>query len=300
MLTLMRIPPGCGRIEATRNDASRSLNRCESLDYINHPLQSLPIGTPDTTSMLIEIGQVEAIFRYPVKSMAGERLEAANLGWHGLDGDRRLALRRMDEGSGFPWLTASKLPDLVLFAPHRREGGADGDLPTHIRTPDGEEMNVFGEELAREVARRHGAPVQMIHLKHGIFDEATISVIASDTVREIGRLAGRSPDVRRFRPNIVVRSLRSAPFQEDEWLGGVLSFGEGDDAPAVSVTMRDERCSMVNLDPDSASPSPEVLKAVVRANQNHAGIYGAVIRVGRLAVGQTIFLHAATEKRERG
>ncbi|MGA7398747.1 MAG: MOSC N-terminal beta barrel domain-containing protein [Candidatus Sulfotelmatobacter sp.] len=250
--------------------------------------------------MLIEIGQVEAIFRYPVKSMAGERLEAANLGWHGLDGDRRLALRRMDEGSGFPWLTASKLPDLVLFAPHRREGGADGDLPTHIRTPDGEEMNVFGEELAREVARRHGAPVQMMHLKHGIFDEATISVIASDTVREIGRLAGRSPDVRRFRPNIVVRSLRSAPFQEDEWLGGVLSFGEGDDAPAVSVTMRDERCSMVNLDPDSASPSPEVLKAVVRANQNHAGIYGAVIRVGRLAVGQTIFLHAATEKRERG
>jgi uncharacterized protein len=39
--------------------------------------------------MLIEIGQVEAIFRYPVKSMAGERLEDANLGWYGLDGDRR-------------------------------------------------------------------------------------------------------------------------------------------------------------------------------------------------------------------
>jgi uncharacterized protein YcbX len=89
----------------------------------------------------------------------------------------------------------------------------------------------------------------MMQLNHGIFDEASISVIASNTVREIGRLAGRRPDVRRFRPNVVVRLLRSVPFQEDEWLGGVLSFGE--DAPAITVTMRDVRCSMVNLDPDS-------------------------------------------------
>ena len=57
--------------------------------------------------------------------------------------------------------------------------------------------------------------------------------------------------------------------------------------------MRDERCSMVNLDPDSARSTPEVLKAVVRANQNNAGIYGAVTRTGRLKVGQTIFLRAA-------
>jgi hypothetical protein len=98
----------------------------------------------------------------------------------------------------------------------------------------------------------------------------------------------------------VVRLLRPIPFQEDDWLGGVLSFGEGDDAPAIAVTMRDERCSMVNLDPDSASPAPEVMKVVVRANQNNAGIYGAVTRTGQLAVGQTIFLSATTEKREPG
>jgi MOSC domain-containing protein len=250
--------------------------------------------------MPIEIGHVEAIFRYPVKSMGGERLEVAEMGWHGLDGDRRLAFRRMDDRSGLPWLTASKLPDLLLFAPRRPENGAQGALPTHVRTPDGEEMPVFGEELATEVGRRCGAPVQMMRLNHGIFDEASISVIASDTVREIGRLAGQSPDVRRFRPNVLVRLLRSVPFQEDEWVGGVLSFGEGDHAPAITATMRDVRCSMVNLDPDSASPAPEVLKAVVRTHQNTAGIYGAVTRIGRLAVGQAIRLHAATEKRERG
>jgi uncharacterized protein YcbX len=246
--------------------------------------------------MLTEIGHVEAIFRYPVKSMAGERLEVAKLGWYGLEGDRRLAFRRIDDRSGFPWLSASKLPDLLLFAPHRCEDSAQGDLPTHVRAPDGEEMPVFGDDLATEIGRRYGAPVQMMQLRHGIFDEACISVIASDTMREIGRLAGRSVDMRRFRPNVVVRLLRSVPFQEDDWLGGVLSFGEGDDAPAIAVTMRDVRCSMVNFDPDSARPAPEVLKAVVRTHQNTAGIYGAVTRIGRLAVGQTIFLRTATEK----
>src|SRR5260221_7025095 len=210
--------------------------------------------------MLIEIGHVEAIFRYPVKSMGGERLEVANLGWHGLDGDRRLAFRRIEDRSGFPWLTASKLPDLLLFAPQRREKDAQGELPTHVRTPDGEEMPVFGEDLATEVGRRYGVPVQMMQLKHGIFDEASISVIASDTVREIGRLAGRSADVRRFRPNIVVRSARAVPFAEGQCMGGVLTFGAADDAPPVTATMRDVRCAVVNFAPDGASPAPEMLK----------------------------------------
>jgi uncharacterized protein YcbX len=240
--------------------------------------------------MATQIGQVEAIFRYPVKSMAGERLEVADLGWHGLDGDRRLAFRRLDDRGAFPWLSASQLPDLLRFTPLRRHDGLDGDPPTHVRTPDGEELPAFGEDLAADVGRRHGAPVQMMQLRQGIFDEASISVIASDTVREIGRLAGRSADIRRFRPNVVVRLSRSAAFQEDEWVGGVLAFGEQDDPPTVTITMRDLRCSMVNFDPDTARPAPEVLRAVVHANQNTAGVYGVVTRVGRLAVGQCIFL----------
>jgi uncharacterized protein YcbX len=256
-----------------------------------------------------EIGHVEAIFRYPVKSMGGERLDVAELGWHGIEGDRRLAMRRLDDRGGFPWLTASKFPDMIRYAPLRREGSdrhpqAEGDiqlhLPTHVRTPDGEEMPVFGEELATEIGRRYGAPVEMMQMKHGVFDDACISVIASDTVSEIGRLAGVSPDVRRFRPNILVRLLRPAPFQEDEWVGGVLAFGDKDgdehDGPAIAVTARDVRCAMVNLDPETAKPSPAVLKAVVRRNQNMAGIYGAVTRIGRLEVGQTIRFRAGSEK----
>jgi uncharacterized protein YcbX len=241
--------------------------------------------------MPIEVGQVEAIFRYPVKSMRGEPLDAAALGWHGLEGDRRLAFCRLGDRTGFPWLTASKLPDLMHVTPHRPGNASSDAAPTHVRTPAGEDVPLFGEALAADVGRRFGAPVQMMQLRHGIFDDAPISVITSDTVREIGRLAQTTADVRRFRPNIVVRSTRAVPFGEDEWLGAVLTFGDAEDAPAVTVTMRDLRCVMVNIDPDAGTMIPEVLKAVVRANQNNAGVYGTVTQIGQLAVGQRVVLH---------
>jgi hypothetical protein len=158
--------------------------------------------------MAIKVGEVAALFRYPVKSMSGERLDVADLGWHGLEGDRRLAFRRTDDRGGFPWLTAGKLPELILFAPQRRGPAGGEGLPTHIRTPEGGELEVFGVDLAAEVGRRHRSPVQMMHLKHGIFDDASISVITSATVEEIGRLATQPPDVRRFRPNILIASPR--------------------------------------------------------------------------------------------
>lgn len=249
--------------------------------------------------MPIRVGKVAALLRYPVKSMSGELIEVANLSWHGVDGDRRLALRRLDDRSGFPWLTASKLPELLRFAPLRR-GAAAGNLPTHVRTPEGEELTVFGQELATEVGRRHGSPVEMVHLNRGIFDEASISVMSSATVSEIGRLAAQPPDVRRFRPNILIASSRAIPFEEDEWVGGILSFGETTEATAIYITNRDERCSMVNFDPETVRPTPDVLKAIVRVRGNKAGVYGAVIQHGGLAVGQPIFFEPAAAQRGPG
>ena len=84
--------------------------------------------------MLTEIGHVEAIFRYPVKSMGGERLEVSDLGWHRLDGDRRLAFRRAADRSGFPWLTASTLPELILFGPVGRGDGVGEVLRSYVRS----------------------------------------------------------------------------------------------------------------------------------------------------------------------
>jgi uncharacterized protein YcbX len=237
-----------------------------------------------------EIGTVEALFRYPVKSMRGEPLQAATLGVSGLEGDRRLALRRLDPTGEPLWLTASKLPELVLFTPRRAPSLGSEALPSHVLTPQGDELPVFGDALAAEIARRLGSPVQMTHREQGIFDDGAISVITTETVRELSRRAETPADLRRFRPNIVVRSTGAAPFEEDEWLGAVLAFGAAEGAPAVTVTKRDVRCVMVNIDPDEGRTTPEMLKAVVRANQNCAGVYGSVTRLGPLAVGQRVFL----------
>jgi uncharacterized protein YcbX len=240
--------------------------------------------------MRVRIGEVEALFRYPVKSMAGERLESAALGWHGLDGDRRLAFRRSDDRSGFPWLTATKVPELILYTPQWRDG--DGSLPTHVRTPDGRELPLFSEELAADVARRLGSPVEMMHLNRGIFDEASVSLITSTTVAEMATRVRQPADVRRFRPNILIASSRAIAFEEDEWVGGVMTFGEESDAASISITNRDERCAMVNYDPDSARIDAEMLKSIVRERDNKAGVYGATMRRGRIAAGQAIFFES--------
>lgn len=236
--------------------------------------------------MRIEIGEVAALFRYPVKSMAGEALERAELGWHGLDGDRRLALRRLHDRGGFPWLVASKLPELILFAPQGRD--AERKMPTHVRTPEGAELELFGAELAGDIGRRHGAAVEMMYLDRGIFDEAPISVITSTTIAEVSQQAGVQTDVRRFRPNVLIASRRAAAFQEDEWVGGVLSFGAAESA-AITVTNYDERCAMVSFDPDTARPAPELLKTIVRTRDNKLGVYASVVRRGQVAVGQPVF-----------
>jgi hypothetical protein len=58
----------------------------------------------------------------------------------------------------------------------------------------------------------------------------------------------------------------------------------------IHVTKRDKRCVMLNLDPETAKASPELMKTVVRMNENHAGVYGAVVRPGELCVGQLVKL----------
>jgi uncharacterized protein YcbX len=234
----------------------------------------------------IVVGEIAAIFRYPIKSMRGETLERVDLGWAGVAGDRRMALRRLDDDGAFPWLSAGRFPALVRYTPIRH--GGEEPVPTHVLTPEGEELPVMGAALATAVGRRWGGPVQMMRMKHGVFDEASVSVITNATIGELGRLSARELDVRRFRPNLLIRAQDPVPFGEDDWVEGVLRFGT--DGPAVAVTMRDERCSMVNLDPDSADTAPEVLRAIVRAHQNTAGVYATVVRRGRLEVGQPVLL----------
>jgi uncharacterized protein YcbX len=234
-----------------------------------------------------EIGTITALYRYPVKSMAGVSLDSSQVGWQGLAGDRRLAFRRIGETNGFPWLTASKLRELVLFKPFTPNEGNVGEvsiLPTHVKTPEGNTFEIFSEELRSDISRRFKADVELMHLKHGIFDEAPLSLISHTTMNAIKQ----DIDIRRFRPNIVIETIDNKPFIEDSWVGKNIVIGEN--GVKMSVTLKDERCMMVNLDPETAESESAIMKSVVQLNNNFAGVYGAVIQTGTIAVGQKLYV----------
>jgi uncharacterized protein YcbX len=239
----------------------------------------------------IEIGRISQLFRYPVKSMAAVRVEKAMLGWHGLEGDRRFAFRRTQDKSRMPWLTASRLPELLLYQPSDPAASTAGNgNAIHIHTPSGRNLSLHSQELCDELANKLGSPLELTQLDQGIFDEAPVSIINLATIAQIEREVGRSMEVLRFRPNILLESLSSEPFAEDAWVGKSLTFGAEANCPTVSVTMRDLRCVMINLDPNTAAADAQVMKTAVRLNDNNAGVYGTVTATGELEVGQKVFL----------
>jgi uncharacterized protein YcbX len=183
--------------------------------------------------MIIHLGHVHGLVRYPVKSMSGIPTDSAFIGWHGLSGDRRFAFRRLDDKSGFPWLTASRLPELLLYEPLGLDENEEEPAPTHVRTSDGISLALRSEELRSSIAGKLGSEVELMRLKHGIFDEASVSVINLATISAICQDAEQTLDTRRFRANIVLATDAAEPFLEDGWVGGRLVFGSSEEGPIL-------------------------------------------------------------------
>ncbi|MGI9139885.1 MAG: MOSC domain-containing protein [Gemmatimonadaceae bacterium] len=241
---------------------------------------------------MIEVGRVYDIARYPVKSMAGQSLESAVLGWYGLAGDRRFAFRRIDDRGGFPVLSASQYPELLLYQPHGMDDSAAEPVPTHVRTPSGPDLELASEELAAAITERSGYRVELLRLRHGIFDEGAVSVITTTTIAGIGREAGLELNRRRFRANVIVETADGPPFSEDAWVGRTMRFGDGKEGPALSITIPDERCMMINLSPDTAEQDGRVMKTVVGMNGNNAGVYATPVACGRVQLGDRVWVSA--------
>ena len=238
----------------------------------------------------MKIGTVSDLVIYPVKSMAGVPAQSVQLGWHGFSGDRRFAFRKIGDASGFPWLTASRVPQLLLHQPFgvvERDGEF---LATHVRTPNGKELEIGNKKLDSDISELAGNRVEAMYLKHGIFDQAAVSVISLGTIEGIGKAAKIEMDIRRFRANLFVKTKTRQIFEEDDWVGGMLVFGEGKNAPAINVTERDIRCAMINIDPETGEKDTKVMKTVVNLNENCAGVYGTVVRTGAIQVGDSVSL----------
>jgi len=233
------------------------------------------------------IGRVAGLYRHPIKSMAAQSLARATVDRYGIAGDRRFALKRRGDQSSFPWLTAaSKLPALIRYEVCCELGDAPARARMHVHASGGDFISCEGDDFSRHFADAHGVDVELAHLEQGMFDLAGLSVITTQTLASLAAMIGLPMDPRRFRPNVLIDTgSGSDPFPEDAWVGRTLAFGEVESGASASVTELDERCSMINLDPDTGLGAPEVMRTVVRERGNYAGVYAVPTRGGAIAVG---------------
>ena len=230
-----------------------------------------------------EVGRVAALWRYPVKSMAPEALERAEVGWHGITGDRRWAFVRADqERNGFPWLTIRELPELARYQPRLVDPTRPDAAAVRVRTPAGAELDVADPALAAEL----GAGVRVMKLDRGAFDTLPLALISRQTLAGLGALVGRELAVERFRPNLLIDGAGGAAYPEDDWVGATLRIG----ALRMRVDKRDQRCVVVNIDPVTGARDPAILTAISRARQSCLGVYGSVATPGAIRVGDPVVL----------
>ncbi|MFN8124305.1 MAG: MOSC domain-containing protein [Thermoleophilia bacterium] len=227
------------------------------------------------------IGLVADLWRYPVKSFAGERSRHLFVGPYGIQGDRTHAVVS-PTGSVVTVRRASRM--LNFAARHADPEASRGVLVT---TPDGTELPVDDPALGPALTAELDRDAQLARSPVGVFDAAPLHIVTDASVRQVAEWSGRDLDTRRFRPNIVVELEVPDPFAEAAWVGGFVAFGEGAVAGIVSPT---ERCAVTTLDPDTLERDNTVLANLANRLDNLFGVYAEVARPGWVRVGDPVVL----------
>jgi uncharacterized protein YcbX len=237
------------------------------------------------TSAGVQVGIVAGLWRYPVKSMAGEALTSAHVSWAGVAGDRRWAfVRPASAGSGFPWHTIRENPAMSTYVPALLDAERPDKSAVRVQAPGGKAYEVTDPGLADEL----GTGLRVMRLDRGTFDALPVSLITTATVTALCALAGVPDSELRFRPNIVIAPAPATPYAEDEWVGCPLRIGDA----SVRVDGRDTRCVIVNVDPGRGLPDAPLLKVIGRHRRACAGVYGTTAAPGLVRLGDPVILAA--------
>jgi uncharacterized protein YcbX len=256
------------------------------------------------------IGRVESLWRYPVKSMRGEDLQHAYVGFAGVYGDRLYAFRSSAAPKGFPYLTGREQEQMLLYRPVFRnvehmsepanlaeaEAIAPGLNPVYadpasavvdVETPTGEKLAIDDPRLINSLREgiRERHQLTLLRSDRAMTDCRPISLFSIQTVTKLGEELGADLDKRRFRANIFVDLGPGSAFSEDEFVGHKLQIGE---TVVIAVTDRDPRCKMITLDPETARANPDILRHINRKHEGKAGVYAAVLVEGTIRPGDTI------------
>ena len=262
---------------------------------------------------MTSIGAVESLWRYPVKSMSGEELSEAFMGFSGIYGDRCYAFKNSAARKGFPYLNANVQQQMLLYRPQFRyperaskppnlveassiapgvtpANGDAEDMALDVVTPSGEIVSVDDPALIKLLCEGISKKNQLtlVRSDRALTDCRPVSLISLQTVRQIESELSMPIDKRRFRANIYFNlSPESGGFAEDNFVGRRLRIGS---KATIMVLERDPRCKLLSLDPDTGEHNPKVLRRVAQAHDNFAGVYCAVLVEGLLKKGDLIEL----------
>lgn len=228
--------------------------------------------------------RVAELWRYPVKSLQGERVESATLGPEGLEGDRRFAIFDVETGFG---LTARRQPDLLFAsAALRADGGVDITLPDGRLARGDEDLSAWLgrrvelREADADVPRRYENPADADNdADWRPFEGATGAFHDSGRVRVslVSRATIGAWPQRRFRSNVLLEGEG-----EDTLVGGRAQLG----GALLDVTKRISRCVMVTrAQPGDIERDPTVLRAIARERDACLAIGALVVRGGEVGVG---------------
>lgn len=234
----------------------------------------------------IEVGKVKEIWRYPVKSMAGEPLDEAYVFWHGINGDRRAAFVRGDNESNFPWLTGRIEPKMVQYKPRYRDSEEVVQGVMDVETPDGRILALDSPELKAEMTEIYGSDVSLIRIGRGIYDALPVSIMSQASVEELADAIPIPLDVRRWRQNIIIETFNGRPFIEEDWVDEAITIGEA----RLRLNVRIPRCVFTNVDPATSEKDPRVLKYIANQRDNCVGVACTPEAVGTIRVGDVVRL----------
>ena len=236
-----------------------------------------------------DLGIVRAVGLYPVKSMRGQFVDAAKVGFAGLAHDREYAFLREGDMTGLPWLSARQCPRLLRYEACVENLG-ERHAAVVIRTPHGEQFDIRDPRLLAEIGDVAGEPLRLVRLWRRAYDSAgaDVSIITTQSIQAISDMAERPLEAARFRPNVVVEATAEASFREDKWVGSSVAIGDGSDPARLRLTRKDPRCRIVSLDPHTGDEDARIHRIIVGTRKNNLGAYATVERTGTIALGQVL------------
>ena len=266
------------------------------------------------------LGSIVSLWRYPVKSMMGEELNAAEVTKRGLLGDRAYALVDTSDAKVASAKNPRKWPQLFNFRAALADAPRnDARLPpVRVTLPDGTIIasdqpdidQILSNAVKREVklepalaqprtatAEEYWPDIEGLDYRDTVtefglpdgtfFDCAVVHLLTTAT---IDRLRALYPDgrfeIRRFRPNIVVETGHGEEdFVENAWVGQTLAIG---DAVRLSITGPCPRCVMTTLPQGDLPKDTGILRTAAQHNRANVGIYASVLEGGRIRRGDSV------------